>query len=114
MADRRVETGPPLRNVLRLGLLRPPHAPQRAGQRADGAAPKRELQAFQIGQLRLDYADFQAQPRFYGLSEFFFSALYAPADFGLRNEFFSPAARLADRFDRPRPGAGAGPVHRAV
>ncbi len=87
VADRRVETGPPLRNVLRLGLLRPPHAPS-APVNGPTAPLRRELQAFQIGQLRLDYADFQAQPRFYGLSEFFFSALYAPADFGLRNESF--------------------------
>ena len=38
--------------------------------------------------LRQDYADFQAQPRFASLSEFFFTALYAPADFNLRNESF--------------------------
>jgi hypothetical protein len=49
---------------------------------------KRELQAFQTDLLRSDYADFQAQPRFFDLSEFFFTALYAPADFGLRNESF--------------------------
>ena len=50
---------------------------------------KRELQAFQTELLRTDYADFQAQPRFAAVSEFFFTALYAPADFGLRNEFFA-------------------------
>lgn len=87
MADQRVGQRPSLRNVLRVGLLRPPQAPKAA---ANGSmAPlKRELQAFQIDQLRSDYADYQAQPRFAALSEFFFTALYAPADFGLRNESF--------------------------
>lgn len=79
--------GPPLRNVLRLGLLRPPRAPQ-ATPGNDARPLKLELQAFQIKLLRQDYADFQAQPRFFELSEFFFTALYAPADFGLRNESF--------------------------
>jgi hypothetical protein len=87
MADHPVDTGPPLRNVLRLGLLRPPRAPQPAAN--NGALPlKLELQAFQTDLLRQDYADFQAQSRFFDLSEFFFTALYAPADFGLRNESF--------------------------
>ncbi len=77
----------PLRNVLRLGLLRPPKAPQPAA--SSSMTPlKRELQAFQTDLLRQDYADYQAQPRFLDLSEFFFTALYAPADFGLRNESF--------------------------
>ena len=80
-------TGPSLRNVLRLGLLRPPRAPQPAANGA-GQPLKLELQAFQTDLLRQDYADFQAQPRFFDLSEFFFTALYAPADFGLRNESF--------------------------
>ena len=80
-------SGPSLRNVLRLGLLRPPRAPQPAANDADQPL-KLELQAFQTNLLRQDYADFQAQPRFFDLSEFFFTALYAPADFGLRNESF--------------------------
>lgn len=73
--------------MLRVGLLRPPQAPKAA---ANGSmAPlKSDLQAFQIDQLRSDYADYQAQPRFAALAEFFFTALYAPADFGLRNESF--------------------------
>ncbi len=76
-----------MRNVLRSGLARPPRAPQPT---ANGASQplKLELQAFQTNLLRADYADFQAQPRFADLSEFFFTALYAPADFGLRNESF--------------------------
>lgn len=87
MADQRQKQGPPLRNVLRLGLLRPPKAPQPT---ASSSIPplKRELQAFQTDLLRQDYGDFQAQPRFADVSEFFFTALYAPADFGLRNESF--------------------------
>ncbi len=76
-----------MRNVLRLGLLRPPKAPQPAA--SSSMMPlKGELQAFQTDLLRTDYADFQAQPRFLDMSEFFFTALYAPADFGLRNESF--------------------------
>lgn len=79
--------GPPLRDVLRLGLLRPPRAPQTPTRHAS-LPLKLELQAFQTELLRQDYADFQAQPRFAALSEFFFTALYAPADFDLRNESF--------------------------
>jgi hypothetical protein len=87
VADQRQRQGLPLRNVLRLGLLRPPKAPQPAA--SSSMMPlKGELQAFQTDLLRTDYADFQAQPRFLDLSEFFFTALYAPADFGLRNESF--------------------------
>ncbi len=87
VADQQPKQGIPLRNVLRLGLLRPPRAPQPAANH--GATPlKLELQAFQTDLLRHDYADYQAQPRFFDLSEFFFTALYAPADFGLRNESF--------------------------
>lgn len=81
------QSGPPLRNVLRLGLLRPPRAPQPSPKGASQPL-KLELQAFQTDLLRQDYADFQAQPRFMDVSEFFFTALYAPADFGLRNESF--------------------------
>lgn len=87
VADQRDGQRPLLRNVLRVGLLRPPQAPK-APANGPMAPLKRELQAFQIDQLRSDYADYQAQPRFAALSEFFFTALYAPADFGLRNESF--------------------------
>ncbi|MFZ2489004.1 MAG: hypothetical protein WAZ19_12900 [Anaerolineae bacterium] len=81
--------GPSLRSVLRVGLLRPPRAPEvSVGANDPASALKRELQAFQINILRHDYGDFQAQPRFADLSEFFFTALYAPADFELRNESF--------------------------
>jgi hypothetical protein len=38
--------------------------------------------------LQADYRDFAAQPRFHSLVTFFFGSLYAPADFGLRNESF--------------------------
>lgn len=87
MADQPTGRGPALRQVLQRALLRPPKPPKPLIN--DGVAPlKLELQAFQIDLLRQDYADFQAQPRFAALSEFFFTALYAPADFGLRNESF--------------------------
>jgi hypothetical protein len=87
VADQGPEQGPPLRRVLGWGLLRPPQAP-RAQTNGPIAPLKAELQAFQTNLLRTDYADFQAQPRFAALAEFFFTALYAPADFDLRNESF--------------------------
>lgn len=46
------------------------------------------MQAFQVELLTADYADFTAQPRYKALLHFFFSALYAPRDFSLRNESF--------------------------
>ena len=49
---------------------------------------KPQLQAFQIAMLQTEYGDFGSQPRFHDLVDFFFGALYAPADFGLRNESF--------------------------
>lgn len=78
-----------MRSVLRVGLLRPPRAPEAPpGPVNPTSVLKRELQAFQVDILRHDYRDFQVQPRFAELSEFFFTALYAPADFELRNESF--------------------------
>lgn len=47
-----------------------------------------QLRVFQTGMLLAEYADFGRQPRFHSLVDFFFNALYAPADFGLRNESF--------------------------
>lgn len=79
--------GPSLRTVLSAGLLRPPRAPAATGESVESPL-KRAVQAFQIEVLRADYADYQVQPRFAALSEFFFTALYAPADFNLRNESF--------------------------
>lgn len=38
--------------------------------------------------LQAEYGDFAAQPRFRSLVGFFFGSLYAPADFGIRNESF--------------------------
>jgi hypothetical protein len=38
--------------------------------------------------LQAEYGDFARQPRFSKLVDFFFNSLYAPADFGLRNESF--------------------------
>jgi hypothetical protein len=38
--------------------------------------------------LHAEYGDFARQPRFRKLVDFFFNSLYAPADFGLRNESF--------------------------
>lgn len=73
--------------MLRAALSRPPRPPQATSEPADSPL-KHAVQAFQIGILRTDYADYQAQPRFAALSEFFFTALYAPADFNLRNESF--------------------------
>ena len=49
---------------------------------------KPQLQAFQIAMLQTEYGDFGSQPRFHDLVDFFFGALYAPAEFGLRNESF--------------------------
>jgi hypothetical protein len=49
---------------------------------------KRRLQSFQIELLHADYADFARQPRFAALVDFFFGAVYAPQDFGLRNDSF--------------------------
>lgn len=49
---------------------------------------KRRLQAFQVEMLRADYGDFGRLPRYRALVDFFFSALYAPRDFGERNESF--------------------------
>jgi hypothetical protein len=49
---------------------------------------KAHLQVFQTALLQADYVDFARQPRFHSLVDFFFSSLYAPADFGLRNESF--------------------------
>lgn len=77
---------PKLRDVLRAGLLRPPAAPV-AGREAPSDL-KRALQAYQSAMLQADYADFAAQPKYAALTRFFFTSLYAPADFGLRNESF--------------------------
>lgn len=76
---------PTLTQVLKAGLRRPPQRP--GPTREDGASPlKRSLQGYQTAMLLADYQDFARQPRFTALVEFFFSALYAPADFGVRND----------------------------
>ena len=77
---------PKLRDVLRAGLLRPPAAP--VATREAPTDLKRALQTYQSAMLRADYADFSSQPKYTALTEFFFTSLYAPADFGLRNESF--------------------------
>jgi hypothetical protein len=51
------------------------------------------LQVFQVELLLADYQDFARQPRYRSLVKFFFSAIYAPRDFGLRNESFQALHR---------------------
>jgi hypothetical protein len=76
-----------LTDVLKAGILKPPKRPEAIHQSA--IVPlKAELQAFQIELLTADYTDFTSQPRYKTLLHFFFSALYAPQDFSLRNESF--------------------------
>lgn len=75
-----------LRHVLRAGVLRPPAPVAVAPQQLSDL--KRALRAHQSAMLRRDYADFASQPKYQPLTEFFFTQLYAPADFGLRNESF--------------------------
>lgn len=78
---------PSLTDVLKAGILRPPKRPEAIYQPV--VAPlKVELQAFQIELLTADYTDYTSQPRYKALLHFFFSALYAPHDFSLRNESF--------------------------
>ena len=77
---------PKLRDVLRAGLLRPPPPP--VATRDTPSDLKRALQAYQSSMLQEDYADFASQPKYAALTQFFFTSLYAPADFGLRNESF--------------------------
>lgn len=77
---------PNLRHVLQASLRRPPQAPQAAVSYVVPMKP--QLQAFQIAMLQTEYGDFATKPRFKALVDFFFGALYAPADFGLRNESF--------------------------
>ena len=77
---------PKLREVLRAGLLRPPAAPRAI--RETPSEQKRALQVYQSAMLQRDYADFSSQPKYAALTQFFFTSLYAPADFGLRNESF--------------------------
>lgn len=78
---------PSLTDVLKAGILRPPRRPEAI--RPTTVAPlKARLQTFQIELLTADYTDFTSQPRYRGLLHFFFSALYAPQDFSLRNESF--------------------------
>ena len=79
--------GPRLRDVLRVGLRRPPRAPS-AVAKPDKSPLKQALQAYQSAMLQHDYADFASQPKYEPLTQFFFTSLYAPADFGLRNESF--------------------------
>ena len=77
---------PSLRHVLQASLRRPPRAPQAA---ATYVAPmKPQLQAFQIAMLQAEYGDFGSPAALSDLVDFFFGALYAPAEFGLRNESF--------------------------
>ncbi|MEZ4767110.1 MAG: hypothetical protein R2844_01625 [Caldilineales bacterium] len=77
---------PKLRDVLRAGVLRPPAAPEAVVE--EPSALKRALQAYQSAMLQEDYADFAVQPKYTALTEFFFTSLYAPEDFGLRNDSF--------------------------
>lgn len=80
---------PSLTDVLKAGILRPPKRPEAEAVGSSDLAPlKRRLQAFQIELLTADYTDFTSQPRYRDLLHFFFSALYAPQDFSLRNESF--------------------------
>lgn len=73
--------------VLKAGIRQPPQRPDIA--RSDNASDaRRRLQAFQVDLLKSDYADFAAQPRYAALVDFFFNAIYAPADFGVRNDSF--------------------------
>ena len=72
--------------MLHAGLRRPPQAPHVA---ASHVSPlKAQLRVFQTNLLHAEYDDFARQPRFSSLVDFFFNSLYAPADFGLRNESF--------------------------
>lgn len=77
---------PKLRDVLRVGVLRPPAAP--AALREEQSDLKRALQTYQSAMLQADYADFAVQPKYTALTRFFFTSLYAPEDFGLRNDSF--------------------------
>lgn len=77
---------PKLRDVLRAGVLRPPAAPVAAHEAPSDL--KRALQAYQSEMLQADYADFAVQPKYAALTRFFFTSLYAPEDFGLRNNSF--------------------------
>ncbi|MCA9871273.1 MAG: hypothetical protein KC487_12975, partial [Anaerolineae bacterium] len=77
---------PKLRDVLRAGVLRPPAAPVAAHEAPSDL--KRALQAYQSEMLQADYADFAVQPKYTALTRFFFTSLYAPEDFGLRNDSF--------------------------
>lgn len=73
--------------VLKAGIRQPPQRPDSAY--SDNASDaKRSLQAYQVALLKSDYADFAAQPRYAALVDFFFNAIYAPADFGVRNDSF--------------------------
>jgi hypothetical protein len=74
--------------VLRIGILRPPAPPPAALTQAGPGDLKQALQAFQSALLRSEYRDFAAQPKYVALTEFFFTALYAPVDFERRNESF--------------------------
>lgn len=86
-ADRRRVDRPSLGQVLRAGLERPPKRVE-VEQAARDSPLKRALQSFQVAMLREDYADLAQQPRFGPLVVFFFQAIYAPRDFGERNESF--------------------------
>ena len=77
---------PKLRDVLRAGVLRPPAAP--FAVREAPSDLKRALQVYQSAMLQGDYVDFASQPKYAALTQFFFTSLYAPSDFGLRNESF--------------------------
>lgn len=81
------EWKPTLAQVLRAGLSRPPERPQ-AEPSAYESLLKRKLQVFQVDLLLAEYQDFASQPRYRSLVQFFFGAIYAPRDFGLRNESF--------------------------
>lgn len=78
---------PTLAQVLQAGLSRPPERPQR-GSSVYESPLKHRLQAFQVDVLLAEYQDFASQPRYQSLVTFFFSAIYAPRDFGFRNESF--------------------------
>jgi hypothetical protein len=78
---------PTLGQVLKAGLRQPPKRPDSAHS-DNASAAKRRLQAYQVDLLQSDYADFAAQPRYAAMVDFFFNAIYAPADFGLRNDSF--------------------------
>ncbi len=79
---------PSLTDVLKAGILRPPKRPATLAGPTAPTPLKQRLQAFQIELLTADYTDFTSQPRYKALLHFFFSALYAPQDFSLRNASF--------------------------